>query len=590
MKKLHRLSVPFLLWLSSWVMVVQAQVALPACTTNFTYDFQNNFCPPNAMCLIADHVNYTFDTQQNADYYFWSFGDGSTAIDSIGKVSHQYFKPGTYEVSHIAYFTSKRENKCKAIFTAPISVKFNSDTIANSICIANLQTSTSGLQIKAWDSKQSITADATTQTLYFWNLGDGSKYASGNIDIGINHDYKKEGKYLVTMTKLIMKSYKTSESCDAILTVDSITIMTPCFQKEICRETYTKWVIISNGDLHIPNCNIKAKVAVHNHSITYTANNSYLWKGATSSKGHPINTKIPKPTNVDTYHYWTFGDGADSSYSENNTFFSALVHTYKKAGKYLVKLISTSYYNDRISITMPIYDSVMQTWLPRPMPISCRSVDSVWVEIGKVQPENKCLKINSSGMEITANMELAYIAVFKPGEFRHRYYNFGDGSDTMGVAQATHNYKKNGTYLVTGIEVTYYAWELERMQLYPDSISYQCKALITDPSVRFASPYCPTKEIYRTVCSEWITIQQNKLVTSISPNPANEFVNLNLENADGKVDFMIYNAAGLLVKKIEQVQNGSLQFDTSIMATGLYIYTIVKDGKILKRDKFMVNR
>lgn len=571
-------------------MVAQAQVAAPKCEINFKYTFQNNFCPANALCLVADHVDYTFTAIQNADYYFWTFGDGSSTIDSVGKVSHAYFKSGKYEVSVAAYFNSKSEKRCKAFFTDSISVKFQLDNTSKDLCVADLQTTTSGLKLNAWDAKKS-----TEGALYFWNLGDGSKFAVVNSETGINHTYKKAGKYLVRMTKLIMQSYRSSEACDGNLTVDSITIMSPCFLNEICRETYTKWVTVSNEVPTIPNCNLKASIIVNGNAISYNSTNKINWiKRDTSIKVYPTDINIPKPQNLVTYNYWTFGDGTDTAYSEPNSIVSAHTHSYKKTGKYLV-ILHSAQFNDigaivRCDATQALkYDSILHSIIPCYHRLICRSIDSVWVEIGKVTPESKCLAITSSGMEVTANMELPMYFLLS-GVFTHRYYNFGDGSDTMGLSQATHTYKKDGTYLVKGIEVTYYAPELKRKQLYPDSISYQCKAIITDPSIRFVSPYCPTKEISRIICQEWITIQNNKLVTSVSTNPANEYGNLNIENADGKVDFMIYNSAGTLVKKIEQILNGTQQFETADMATGLYLYTISKDGKILKRDKFMVNR
>jgi len=117
----------------------------------------------------------------------------------------------------------------------------------------------------------------------------------------------------------------------------------------------------------------------------------------------------------------------------------------------------------------------------------------------------------------------------------------------------------------------------------------QCMAIYQDPSVRFGSTDCPITEISRISCSEWVTINSEKLVTSVYPNPANEIGNVAIENAEGKVDFMVYNAAGMLVQKMESIANGTQQFATENLANGLYIYTISRDGKVLKRDKFAIN-
>lgn len=201
----------------------------------------------------------------------------------------------------------------------------------------------------------------------------------------------------------------------------------------------------------------------------------------------------------------------------------------------------------------------------------------------------KCLETSVSNSDIKVHMALYYTAEYRAGEFKHRYYNFGDGTDTMDVQQATHTCVKNGTYLVTGTEVTYYSAAQKMRDLYPDSSIIQCKAIYQDPSVRFSHTDCPIREVSRITCTEWVTINSEKLVTSVYPNPANEFGNVAIENAEGQVDFTVYNAAGMVVQKMEGITNGTQQFATENLANGLYIYTISRDGKVFKRDKFAVN-
>ncbi len=703
MKKLLSPYNPILLMVWCCLLFANTKSFAQQCETYFKYTFQNNFCPANSQCLIADNVNYTFSAQSGADYYFWNFGDGTSQKDSTGKISHAYFKPGNYSVSVVAYFLKNVSNPCKAYKIETLEVKFPNDTVLPNPCAADLQTATNSLSLKAWDSKPSITTDAMTQTLYFWNFGDGSYSVTHSYDNGTNHDYKKSGKYLLRMTKLIRKAYKNSEVCTGTITVDSITIKTSCYQNEICRETIIKWVEIENPLMEISNCNIKANVAAKGNSIHYSTYSTFYWQ-KTDSTVNNIDIQGPALKPFKTYQYWSFGDGSD-------TISASGVHTYKKPGKYLVILHSAEFHiaPTLVACQALIYDSIIHTgiscnemptcrsvdsaWLevgpdiypscyakanvevknqtityeiPQPIicfvdsnwvapadpqtinywsfgdgkdtvalsgthtyakpgkylvvlhsakysgtnpeigcasfrldsfvnilipcyyKLECRSVDSVWVEI-KDNNDWKCLETTVKGMDIKTHMGIYYTMEYKPGEFRHRYYNFGDGTDTMGVQEATHTYAKPGKYLVTGTEVTYYSPILAHNEGHPESPIADCMAMYEDKSVRFINGECSLREVGRVVCTEWVTVNM-PLGVNIFPNPANAFGNVSIENAEGNVDFMVYNATGMLVQKMENITNGTQQFVTENLANGLYIYTILKDGKILKRDKFAVNR
>lgn len=584
MKKLYYLPFPMLLMVWCLLLLANTYAVAQTCETYFKYSFQNNFCPAKAECLIADNVNYTFSALSGADYYSWNFGDGNTQIDSIGKVSHAYFKPGKFPVSVIAYYNYKSAQPCKTVFKEEITVVFQSDSEPSPAdCKAVISSSTDGLSLKIWDEYlfNKYHEYKNTNEVYFWDFGDGNKFV-GNTP---THNYKGAGKYMVTMTKLVFVSYKSSEVCTASLTVDGQTVKFPCYQKEICRETYTKWVTVGE-ESSIKSCNTKAQIDVNSNQIKFRSGPFYTYDSLI--KIYPMKLKdelvIPQPVeNVLTINYWSFGDGKD-------TVALSGTHNYSKSGKYLVLLHSAKYSNIKPEVACLglSYDFFLNTLIPCHYKLECRSVDSVWVDI-KGSNEMKCLETSVSNFDLKVSMALSYTKEYQPGIIRHRYYNFGEGTDTMGVQQATHTYAKNGTYLVTGTEVTYYS-EVQRIrELYPDSSIMQCMRIYYDSSVKFGHTDCPITEISRISCSEWVTINTEKLVTSVYPNPTNEFGNLAIENAEGIVDFMVYNAAGMLVQKMESIVNGTQQFATENLANGLYIYTISRDGKVLKRDKFAVN-
>ncbi len=688
------------------LLFVSTKAAAQQCKTYFKYTSQEHLCPPESACLIANNVTYTFSALPGAEYYLWDFGDGTSLKDSTGRVTHPYFKAGKYPVSLVAYYNAKGINPCKAIFKEEIAFEFTGGPDPKpSECSALIDNNIKGLTLKIWDEYlYNGNGDfKNTQAVYFWDFGDSTK----SLNSETVHTYKNPGKYLVTLTKLIFTFYKSSEVCTASITVDGLSIKFPCYHKEICRKTYTQWVTIGETN-SIASCNTRAQISINRNLINFSSCNCYTIWPMDDVKIYPAqkNGELMHPVpalNPRTYNYWSFGDGKDTVALNGS-------HIYAKPGKYLVKLITTSYYSDRISTAMPVYDSVMHMWLPQPMPIACRSFDSVWVEVGpEVYPscfakaqvkvknqsityevpqpvicffdsnwvapafpktinywtfgdgkdtvalsgthtyakpgkylvvlhsavyksvqefvfcygedfdsfvnskipcyyrlecrsvdsvwteikdnhEFNCLETTINGMDIKTHMGLYHTMEYRPGIIRHRYYNFGDGKDTMGVQEATHTYTKPGTYLVTGTEVTYYSPIWARKELHPESPIADCLVMYEDKSVRFMDSECSLREVSRVTCTEWVIINTEKLVTSVYPNPANESGNVSIENAQGNVDFMVYNSAGMLVQKVENITNGTQQFETENLANGIYLYTISKDGKVLKKDKFAVHR
>lgn len=79
----------------------------------------------------------------------------------------------------------------------------------------------------------------------------------------------------------------------------------------------------------------------------------------------------------------------------------------------------------------------------------------------------------------------------------------------------------------------------------------------------------------------------------ISPNPATDFININLENYIGKpVELSLVNQFGQLVKSqiIEEVQTAVFNMDISTAQSGLYILQIASKGKRDAVVKFVVSQ
>lgn len=87
-----------------------------------------------------------------------------------------------------------------------------------------------------------------------------------------------------------------------------------------------------------------------------------------------------------------------------------------------------------------------------------------------------------------------------------------------------------------------------------------------------------------------------KSVNDISlayPNPANSYTRIDYELAAGtrEANIRIYNILGSEVRKIElPARQGTVSIDTDGMSEGMYLYSLVANGKTISTRKFIVKR
>jgi hypothetical protein len=162
-----------------------------------------------------------------------------------------------------------------------------------------------------------------------------------------------------------------------------------------------------------------------------------------------------------------------------------------------------------------------------------------------------------------------------PYPYKTQYrWTFGDGAEAItDYKNVSHTYKP-GKYLVKLLVETHNI----------------------DSNIRYIMAPLPMCQDSSEI---WITVNEdgsievssgNVILTNIFPNPLSENGSLSIENADRLVEFNIYNLSGMLVKKFEGLNNGISTFEIGDLPIGIYMYTIISDGKLIKKDKFSVKR
>ncbi|MDZ7743810.1 MAG: T9SS type A sorting domain-containing protein [Bacteroidota bacterium] len=84
---------------------------------------------------------------------------------------------------------------------------------------------------------------------------------------------------------------------------------------------------------------------------------------------------------------------------------------------------------------------------------------------------------------------------------------------------------------------------------------------------------------------------ENK-ISNAYPNPANAEVSfdLNLEMVQADVQLIISNILGATVKSVNvSGKSGRIKINTSDLESGLYMYSIMIDQKIIKSDKLIIS-
>lgn len=98
--------------------------------------------------------------------------------------------------------------------------------------------------------------------------------------------------------------------------------------------------------------------------------------------------------------------------------------------------------------------------------------------------------------------------------------------------------------------------------------------------------------IYTTISDKYSSVvkvaQNGGEEVSVSPNPANDAVNISFENGSGeKVTVRILSAEGKVVTE-SSTNNNYIHYDTQKLSSGTYIMQVIKQGQVTASQKFVV--
>ncbi len=144
----------------------------------FALQAQQNFKVDGKMCVGSD-ITFNCTLSPQPETYNWSFGDGTTSVESA--VRHSYSAAGNYTVTLSTTHASgdKKESYTLTIYPKPES-GFRVDTTSQRTVRTLTDTVTHTFSI----------------THYQWSLGDGSTSDATNT---VEHSYAAAGNYTATL-------------------------------------------------------------------------------------------------------------------------------------------------------------------------------------------------------------------------------------------------------------------------------------------------------------------------------------------------------------------------------------------------------
>ena len=164
-----------------------------------TEDPCKDFNPKVSFQIAGNKVNLEVDGGKNATFE-WSFGDG-TKGSKDRKVSHEYSKPGKYNICVTAY-DAKRNCKKTICFTLEVKGK-DSDPCKNF---------NPSFTYKSVNGKVTVEGTNLSGVEYSWSWGD-KQYSKGRV---ADHTYKTTGKYTICMVAYDPKTGCKKEICKTI--------------------------------------------------------------------------------------------------------------------------------------------------------------------------------------------------------------------------------------------------------------------------------------------------------------------------------------------------------------------------------------
>jgi len=163
---------------------------------NASFNFTRIFYQCDSVSIIA-WTNYRGENSQ-----LWTFGDG-TQIANVDSVSHTYYTPGTYVITHYIVDSSMI---CKQLDTARIAVSLTPLHIT-----AAIPDTLRCLPLDAHFTGSSV----LLSTNFYWFFGDGDSTSGDSV----SHIYQYPGTYTVTLIAIDSNACVHGDSAFGTITV-----------------------------------------------------------------------------------------------------------------------------------------------------------------------------------------------------------------------------------------------------------------------------------------------------------------------------------------------------------------------------------
>ena len=380
-------------------------------------------------------------------------------------------------------------------------------------------------------------------TYWIWDFGDGNK----DINPKAIHKYQKAGKYKASLTKYL---YWFMDGCgDNCQKYDSTLMMiTPCNLKPTCSETkYFDVVVDSLG------CQA-----------------DFTYKSIGSNK--ILFTDISKYSNGSDSTVWDFGDGTKGIGKQVIHAFKYRPQEYKVCmdirangciadgicGDCMLMQCRKILMNDEILSAVCEQQIVVKHLVP---------FDSIHKETKenlvslKLSPNNYFIENGAGKYTLYATSGVWYIM-----------------NDTIVETDSdgfTYTFAKQGTFPIC-VDYT-----ITRQEYYEQ----ECIK-----TIECTNRTCVDVLINKEGVSILNNVNQPQalLKSKLYPNPAKENVTVEVGELSTNFDLVIYNNAGSLEKRCNNMNTSNNIFSAKDMKPGLYFYTIIAEGKVVSKDKLQV--
>jgi PKD repeat protein len=491
--------------------------------------------------LGGDSLRFYSTDTNTAAHHIWVWGDG-TYTSGVTTTIHHYLQPGTY---HVCYYVYIPGTTC-------------SDSLCDNVTVGTSNTCNITADWTYYslggDSIRFYAYDTNTTAHIIWNFGDG---ASAYGVTGINHHYLQPGTYHVCLYVYLPQTNCFDSSCSTVTIAASTP---PC-------TTTAAWVSYALGG---------DSVRFYAADTNSAAHHIFNWGDGTYTSGATATTHVFP--GAGTYHVCFYcyipGSACSDSLCDNITVAGNPCHITAQWAAYSLGGDTVNFYSaDTNTAAHHIWVFGDGSYIS-----GSTYASHVYADTGTYHvcyyvyiPGTECMDslcgnvmVSGQGFQISAFFyqqplggdTVGFTAPDDTSSSAYDVWSFGDGTYEYNTTNPTHVYAQSGTYTVC-----FYTFI---------------------PGTNIADSTCETVDIVLGINN--INSQNIRIIAQ--PNPFNQSVLIRAEGLNGAFDFKLYDVVGKLIH-YEKGVNGSFILERGSLTSGMYLFEVVQDGKVLGTGKII---